>query len=193
MKALVRSVSVTTALAVALSMGAGTAGAATMSTASARGCNTTQAGVHSAAAESDHQALMAALDRASAAETPAEAAEILFPDDRVARAEVERRLENAETSLMSSTVGGQQAVPAALVPVLVVIGRCVVGALGGAGVNELITLVHQGKQATAEARVYAAVGGCITSVVPPFLRPLAERAKRPIAAAVLAIIIRWYS
>lgn len=83
-----------------------------------------------------------------------------------------------------------RALPIALAPFVAVLARCVWGALGGGVVNEVITLVHQGKQADAQSRVYALVGGCISSVFPPFLKPIAQRAQNELAGAVLWVIVQ---
>lgn len=83
-----------------------------------------------------------------------------------------------------------RALPIVLAPFVAVLARCVWGALGGAVVNEVITLVHQGKQADAQSRVYALVGGCISSVFPPFLKPLAQRVQNELAGAVLWVIVQ---
>lgn len=140
-----------------------------------------------------YEDLLDRLDSAEAAQTPDEAAAMLFPDDINAQAEVGRLLAEAESSIRSVDGHTQYAVPAALVPFLIVLAKCAVGALGSAGVNEVVTLVHKGEQASAESRVYAVVGGCITSSVPAALRPLAQKAARPIATAMLAILVRWFS
>ncbi|MEW1823499.1 hypothetical protein AB0323_22275 [Arthrobacter sp. NPDC080031] len=83
-----------------------------------------------------------------------------------------------------------RALPIVLAPFVAVLARCVWGALTGAVVNEVITLVHQGKQADAQSRVYALVGGCIGSVFPPFLKPLAQRVQNELAGAVLWVIVQ---
>lgn len=65
-----------------------------------------------------------------------------------------------------------RALPIALAPFVAVLARCVWGALGGGVVNEVITLVHQGKQADAQSRVYALVGDASVLFSPRFSSPL---------------------
>lgn len=123
--------------------------------------------------------------------TLADQARVLFPGEPkmqftfISQAmAVDQRATGAETTIHP------RALPIVLAPFVAVLARCVWGALTGAVVNEVITLVHQGKQADAQSRVYALVGGCIGSVFPPFLKPLAQRVQNELAGAVLWVIVQ---
>jgi hypothetical protein len=123
--------------------------------------------------------------------TLADQARVLFPAEPMAQfafmtqaIAVDLRATGAQTDVHP------RALPIVLAPFVAVLARCVWGALGGAVVNEVITLVHQGKQADAQSRVYALVGGCISSVFPPFLKPLAQRVQNELAGAVLWVIVQ---
>lgn len=137
-----------------------------------------------------YEELRAALASIPDGASAQQAARILYPGDLAAQREYIRLAHEMETAASGDGIT-TAAVPAVLIPYLVVIGRCVVGALGSGVVAEIINLVRNGRQSTAEARVDAAVGGCITAVVPPFLRPIARSAKKFIVNAIIAIIIRW--
>ena len=50
-----------------------------------------------------------------------------------------------------------RAVPAAILPFIAAIGSCVVGALGGAAVGELVSKIRHGHRLEAEARVDALI------------------------------------
>lgn len=144
--------------------------------------------------DQQEKALIEALERLDPNSSPEEMAANLFPDNSEAQREVASALRKVdEQDKQDSPNRRKRAVPAALLPYLVVIGKCVVGAMGSATAGELVHLVRGGQRNTAEARVEALIGGCITGVVPSFLRPLAMKAKKPLAAAVLTIIIRWKS
>lgn len=135
-------------------------------------------------------AIEQAFVRAEGARTPTQFAQLMAPDDPALRQEILAALSDYEAQTQQA-IPGQSLLPAALVPVVAIVGRCVVGALGSAGVNEVISLVKHGKQASAEARIDAAIGGCITSVVPPLLRPIARKARPALVAAVLRIVVAW--
>lgn len=60
---------------------------------------------------------------------------------------------------------GARALPVVIAPFVAVLTRCVWGALTGAVVNEVITLVPHGKQADAQSRVYALVGAVLWVIV----------------------------
>lgn len=121
-----------------------------------------------------------------------EVSRTVFPDDDEAQLQLRGYIQEAElqAGAVDSPVG-PQALPALIAPLVPAIGLCVAGAIGGAGVNEIVSLVRHGENATAEARVDSAIGGCITTVVPPFLRGVANAAKDPLIKATMAIIIRW--
>lgn len=141
-------------------------------------------------ADLSYEQLMERLQSVELGADVAQTAAILFPDDAVAQLQFIDVANSIDSSNQEDGVIQPLAVPVALAPFVAAIGYCVAGAIGGAGVNELITLVHQGNQATAESRVYAAIGGCITTTVRPFLRPIAESAKKPLATAVLRVAIK---
>lgn len=142
----------------------------------------------------NYDKLITLLDAAAQFEDISLQAQILFPDNTYTRLQF---IDQASSLTRYNSISpgfppgnSSQALPAALIPYVVILGRCVAGALGGAGVNEVITLIHKGQQATAESRVYALIGGCITNVVPPFLRPLAEKLRKPLATAVLWVLVQ---
>lgn len=119
--------------------------------------------------------------------SPEEAAKIIYPNDPEGRAEYIRLvMEFADHKNPSS-----RAIPAALAMLGPPLALCVAGGLGSAAVNELIVLVRTGESETAHGRVNSAVGGCITTVVPPALRPAANAAKPQIVAMITALIIRF--
>ncbi|MFD1847849.1 hypothetical protein [Arthrobacter flavus] len=139
-----------------------------------------------------YEQLMERLQSVEPGTDTAQTAAILFPNDALTQQqfiEVANSVD-VDSGTQEGGVIQPQALPAALAPFVAAVGLCVAGAIGGAGVNELITLVHQGNQATAESRVYSAVGGCITTAVPPFLRPLAKSMQKPLATAVLWVVIK---
>ncbi|WP_162873030.1 hypothetical protein [Austwickia chelonae] len=171
-------------------VGTSSAQAAEVQPASSVGCSTTVGTTGTSIDDAKLQQLLNALDKAATTRTPQEFARVLFPDDLAAQAEVAALVEVATTSEEGSDF---RALPALLIPFVAVLGRCAVGALGGAAVGEIVHLVRTGEQASAESRVEAVIGGCITSVIPPALRALANKLKKPMVAAVLAIIIRWNS
>jgi hypothetical protein len=118
-------------------------------------------------------------------------AAILFPGNAVTQAEFLEQARAVDRPSPSSNIGIQpRALPVVLAPFVAILAKCVWGALAGAAVNEIITLVHQGKQSDAQGRVYSAVGGCITGVIPPFLRPLAQKVQNEFAGAVLWVIVQ---
>lgn len=127
-----------------------------------------------------------------------QAAELLFPNDQESRAgylaqvqDLEASYEEAKKSAPAGEDVETKALPAFVAAALPIIAKCVISGLGAAGINEIITLVHKGEQASAESRVYALVGGCIQGIIP--WGWLANKLKKPIATAVLWIIIKWYS
>lgn len=142
--------------------------------------------------EEQYQALLDRLAAVSAHASAYEAAAVLFPGDVEGQAEYVALAAQiaAAGAPPKGTYTRQAAVPVIILPYLAVIGRCVVGAIGSAGVADVINLVRNGQRLSAEARVDAAVGGCITAVVPRFLRGIANRARPYIVDAVVAIIIR---
>ena len=128
--------------------------------------------------------------------SPEDAARILFPDDEQAQQEYVQQAnelqESYEQARSEAAEAGEiepKALPAFVVAALPIIARCVINGLGAAGINEIINLVHKGEQATAESRVYALVGGCIQGIIP--WKWLADKLKKPIATAVLWVIIKW--
>lgn len=140
------------------------------------------------------QSLIEAFENLDANASAEEMASQLFPHDKEAQREVAEALRKIdEQEQQSNSTRRKRAVPAALLPFLVPIGRCVIGALSGVAVAEILHLAFTGQQNAAESRIEALVGGCITTAVPPLLRPLAAKAKKPLAAAILAIVIRWKS
>lgn len=112
----------------------------------------------------------------------------LFPDDAAARQHYVEQVKQVATT--ARRPDSAQAVPAVLAVFIPLLGRCVWGALSGGAVNEIITLVHQGRTATAESRIYAVVGGCISAVIPSPLQWLANQAKYAIVKAVLWVLVQ---
>lgn len=140
------------------------------------------------------QSLIEAFENLDTNASAEEMASQLFPHDKEAQHEVAEALRKIdEQEQQSNSTRRKRAVPAALLPFLAPLGRCVIGALSGVAVAEILHLAFTGQQNAAESRIEALVGGCITSTVPPLLRPLAAKAKKPLAAAILAIVIRWKS
>lgn len=141
-------------------------------------------------------ALSAELESIPEEAAPEEAARILFPDDEQAQQKYVQQAnalqESYDQARREAADAGEvepMALPAFVAAALPIIARCVINGLGAAGINEIINLVHKGEQATAESRVYALVGGCIQGIVP--WKWLADKLKKPIATAVLWIIIKW--
>lgn len=123
--------------------------------------------------------------------TLADQARVLFPaEPKVQFAFISQAIAVDLRATGAQTDVHPRALPIVIAPFVAVLARCVWGALGGAVVNEVITLVHQGRQADAQSRVYALVGGCISSVFPPFLKPLAQRVQNELAGAVLWVIVQ---
>jgi hypothetical protein len=144
------------------------------------------------------ETLLATLEAVPENTSPEEAARIIFPDDQAAQQEYVQRAndfqqeyEQAKAEAESKGEAAPAALPAFVAAALPIIARCVVNGLGAAGINEVITLVNKGEQATAESRVYALVGGCIQGIIP--WKWLADKLKRPIATAVLWLILKWHS
>jgi hypothetical protein len=196
-----RTVSLSLALCVLLSgVGAPAAAAATPGSGTARPA--------AAPTAASTRALLATLDRIPARASHAQAARTLFPRSPAARAEYVRNATDLDRRARLVVAGQRRlgaapgvgpgqvtvaALPVAVVAVLPVAARCVAASLGSAGIAEVIHLGHKGRRASAEARVHAALGGCLTTVLPGPLRHLGHKLKRPLAAAILAIIIRWHS
>lgn len=140
--------------------------------------------------------LSATLDAVPQDAPPEEAARIIFPDDQAAQQEyvqqanaLQQEYEGAQAEAATSGEVAPAALPVFVAVALPIIARCVVNGLGAAGINEIITLVNKGEQASAESRVYAFVGGCIQGVIP--WKWLANKLRKPIATAVLWLIVKW--
>lgn len=162
--------------------------------------------------QADVTALLGVLASIPADASPEVAASILFPRSEMKKNEYKklaRELDKAaeREAAKAPAVGQPQfaalrtsggelesaALPAAIAVLIPITVRCVAQGLGAAGFNEVITLAHKGQRATAESRVYALVGGCISALFPGPLKWVANRIKRPIAAVVLTVMIRWYA
>lgn len=144
--------------------------------------------------EQDVNDLEQALGEISPDATPEDIADHLFPDDPHAREEIVSQLEELEAQAFEEqTQTGFRALPAALVPFVPIIGKCVVGALGGTVVGEIVHLWLNGEQNDAKARVEAAISGCLTGVLPGPLKALGEKMKPALVDAVLAIILHWHT
>ena len=125
---------------------------------------------------------------------PQEIADHLFPNDPEANRDIVSQLEELESQAFEEqTQSGFRALPAALVPFVPILGKCVVGALGGTAIAEIVHYALNGEKSEAKARVEAAIGGCISGVLPGPLRALGEKLKMPLADAVLAIILHWHT
>jgi hypothetical protein len=162
--------------------------------------------------QADLTAFLAVLDSIPADASPEVAAGILFPRnegkkneykrfarelDQAAAREAAKAPAAGQTQFpaLRTTAAGMHAfaLPAAIAVLIPITVRCVAQGLGAAGINEVITLAHKGQRATAESRVYALVGGCISALFPGPLKWVANRIKQPIAAVVLTVMIRWYA
>jgi len=162
--------------------------------------------------QADVTALLAVLASIPDDASPDVAASILFPRSEAKKNEYKKlakELDKAaareaakapaagqtQAPALRTSAGGLQtfALPAAIAVLIPITVRCVAQGLGAAGINEVITLAHKGQRATAESRVYALVGGCISAFFPGPLKWVANRIKQPIAAVVLTVMIRWYA
>lgn len=122
-----------------------------------------------------------------------EAARIIYPNDPTARAEyidLARKVDQAARDFQQQTNPNDRVLPAVLVPLIPVMGKCVVGALTSVGLAEVIRLIRTGQHIAANDIIEGSLSGCIRALPGP-LRPIANMAKPHVVAAIAAIIIRF--
>lgn len=123
--------------------------------------------------------------------TAEEAARIIYPNDPAGQAEYIDLAHKVDEAANSSIKPQDRVVPVVLARFIPILVQCVKGAAAGVVGAEAGSVIVSGSHTNVKGVVEGAVGGCITSSVPPgALRNMANAAKPQIVAAITAIIIR---
>lgn len=156
------------------------------------------AGILTAASQDDADDAFDELERRLSAvpvnASAEEAARIIYPNDPTAQAEyidLARKVDQAARDFQQQTNPNDRVLPAVLAPLIPMIGKCITGAIGSAGMADLNRLVTTGQHIAANEVIENALNGCILAAVPAPLRAIANAAKPHVVAAIAAIVIRF--